>query len=629
MIFDEASQVEPADAYGAIARGRQLLLVGDEKQLPPTELLRQARSASRTSTESDEFAATGPREHPRPGRTVRMPNRCRLRWHYRSRHASLIEFSNEPSTTTRRSGSSRTRTRSRGDGSHVPVRRGGSVQARPGQHNPVEAAAVAAEVVKHALEHPDLSLGVGAFSMAQQRAIQDEIERIRRESADDRLEAFVASTREEPFFVKNLETIQGDERDVILLSVGYGPDAAGKITMNFGPLNREGGWRRLNVLVTRAKRRCVVFSSIQSDQIVVDAGTPRGVAALKDYLYFAEHGRMPTTMAPGGVPESPFEEDVAKALQDRGWEVHSQVGTAGFAIDIAVVDPARRGRYLLGIECDGATYHSSNTARDRDRLRQSVLEGLGWQMYRVWSEDWFYRRDVTLTKLLERLELAKSATIATPPPPSPPPLSPPAPAAEPAQSKGPSTPRVESNRNDAVVPYTRRNASHGDHGMLVSMRPAQVANVVVEIVREEWPIHVDEATRAVAARFDTRASKKTQEAFAQGLATAIVMGGVARRGDFLWAGQPSEVRVRRRDGDCPVTKPELIAPEEFMAAVRLVIGREFGVAREAVASSVAKLMGYARSGGALAAAIEDAVDRLVAAGEVVLDSQGFLVLPKG
>ncbi len=635
VIFDEASQVEPADAYGAIARGRQVLLVGDDRQLPPTNFFSKIEGdegAEAAASDPAEFTATDLESILAVG-SVRIPNRCRLRWHYRSRHASLIEFSNErfygdapmrvfPSPHTGR------------DELGVAFRfvERGEYKRGAGQHNPVEAAEVAREVVRHAVEWPGLSLGVGAFSLPQQRAIQDEVERLRRDEPDDRLEAFLKAHPDEPFFVKNLETIQGDERDVVLLSVGYGPDAAGRVTMNFGPLNRDGGWRRLNVLVTRARRRCVVFSSLRADQMNLAGTEARGVAALKDYLYFAERGRMPQVGAPEREHDSPFEADVARALADRGWEVHAQVGSAGFAIDLAVVDPDAPGRYLLGVECDGATYHGSATARDRDRLRQAVLQGLGWKIHRVWSTDWFYRREATLARLLDRLDAARRDETRRAPErraperraPEPPPTEP---EPEPAPRRPVSSERAEEEpESGGVEPYVRTAVVLGDHETLAGLRASEAGAVVAEIVREESPVHMDEALRALAARFATRASKRSQEAFARGLAAAESSGAVVRRGEFLWHRDSGDARVRSRGLGCPVTKPEHIAPEELEAAVRLSLGREFGVARDPLVSGTARLMGFSRAGPSLAYAIEAALDRLLASGEVATDANGFLVL---
>jgi very-short-patch-repair endonuclease len=209
------------------------------------------------------------------------------------------------------------------------------------------------------------------------------------------LDAVRNSLGDTGFFIKNIENVQGDERDVIMISTTYGPDESGRIHQNFGPINRAQGPRRLNVLFTRAKNRIELFSSMSPDQLRVE-NSPRGLQLLREYLSYARDGRMTATPVAGGEPDSDFERSVAGALRERGLNLTTQVGVAGYFIDLAVVDPKADGRYVLGIECDGATYHSSYSARDRDRLRQQALERLGWTIHRIWSRDWFRddRREV-------------------------------------------------------------------------------------------------------------------------------------------------------------------------------------------------------------------------------------------
>jgi very-short-patch-repair endonuclease len=241
--------------------------------------------------------------------------------------------------------------------------------------------------VLHAREAPGRTLGVATFSVAQRQAIQNELEILRREHPDT--EEFFGRGASEPFFVKNLENIQGDERDVILISLGYGRTKEGFISMSFGPLNSDGGERRLNVLISRAKLRCEVFSSITGDDIDLSRSKGRGVAALKMFLSFAQTGKLGIAEETGRDADSIFEEQVAARLTALGHDVKTQIGTAGFFVDLAVSDPKKPGRFVLGIECDGAQYHSSRSARDRDRLRQNVLEAHGWVLHRIWSTDWF------------------------------------------------------------------------------------------------------------------------------------------------------------------------------------------------------------------------------------------------
>ena len=269
--------------------------------------------------------------------------------------------------------------------------------------NKAEAREVVAEVVKR-LKDPRLrqrSIGVVTFSMAQQRLIEELLDEERR--AQPQIEPYFSDAVREPLFVKNLENVQGDERDVMLFSVCYGPDRTGSVSMNFGPLNRSGGERRLNVAVTRARYQLIVFSTLTPDQIDLSRTRSQGARHLKTFLDYAKRGPAAiaeaTTVGASGEYDSPFERLVCEGLQARGWEVHSQVGCSGYRIDLGVVDPKRPGRYLLGVECDGASYHSSRCARDRDRIRELVLNGLGWKLHRIWSTDFWHDPQRELDKL--------------------------------------------------------------------------------------------------------------------------------------------------------------------------------------------------------------------------------------
>ncbi|MDV5224330.1 AAA domain-containing protein, partial [Pseudomonas aeruginosa] len=220
--------------------------------------------------------------------------------------------------------------------------------------------------------------------------IEDLLDTERRK--DPALESYFSESELEPVFVKNLESVQGDERDIMYFSITYGPDAAGNVAMNFGPLNRTGGERRLNVAVTRARHELRVFSTLRAEKIDLARTQALGVRDLKHFLEFADRGARALAGADTGSLggyDSPFEEAVANALRRKGWQVVTQVGVSSFRIDLAVVDPDAPGRYLAGVECDGATYHRSATARDRDKLREQVLRGLGWEILRIWSTDWW------------------------------------------------------------------------------------------------------------------------------------------------------------------------------------------------------------------------------------------------
>lgn len=409
VIFDEASQVRPADAFGAILRGKQLVVAGDDRQLPPSAFFERLTQDG-GSTDEDELEEELASANTSGDfesiltlfKTVTKPRM--LRWHYRSRHESLIAVSNSefyenkliifPSPDNARLENGLLF-------HHLPQ---ATYDRSKSRTNLLEAQTVAQYVMEHARKRPELTLGVGTFSVAQREAIVEQLEMLRR--SDNSCESFFTAHPDEPFFVKNLENIQGDERDVIFISVGYGRDKDGKVTLNFGPLTTKGGERRLNVLISRARKRCEVFTNLTDDDIDLNRTTSEGVKALKTFLKYARTGNLQAGPQPSSRPAgSPFEEEVRLALEERGYEVAAQVGQAGFFIDLAVIDPAQPGRYLLGIECDGATYHSALSARDRDRLRQQVLEGLGWKIHRVWSTDWFHNP----AREIDRLEAAIKA----------------------------------------------------------------------------------------------------------------------------------------------------------------------------------------------------------------------------
>ncbi|WP_405288547.1 DUF3320 domain-containing protein, partial [Methanobrevibacter sp.] len=398
VIFDEASQVKPEDALGAFMRGKTAVVMGDTQQLPPTSFFDQM-----TDSESGEEVATAlDMESILHLCKLSFPVKM-LKWHYRSRHESLINISNRefydnellvyPSP------------------SHTDPELGLKFHYNPntqyhrgeGSANPLEAKEVVKEIFNHFAKYGDKkSLGVGTFSVAQKNAILEELEIERK--AHPEYEALFSENKEERFFVKNLETIQGDERDVILISVGYGYDTEGKMSLNFGPLNQDGGERRLNVLVTRAREKCVVFTNFRAHDIHLTANPPFGVKSLQAFLEYAENLHYNQSVQYDDYDEAPFEDAICNFIAENGYEVDKKVGCAGFRVDLAIKDPDNPGKYILGIQCDGHNYASSKVARDRDRLREQVLKGLGWNIYHIWSTDWYRNRDLARAKLLENIE---------------------------------------------------------------------------------------------------------------------------------------------------------------------------------------------------------------------------------
>ena len=400
VIFDEASQIPVWDAIGAIARGKQTIVVGDPKQLPPTNFFSRPGSDDEDDEEVEDLESILDE-----CMGANLPT-IDLRWHYRSRHESLITFSNHryycgrlitfPSAVTEDIAVKY---------HHVPD---GIYEIGTGRINRKEAVAVVGAVIQW-LRSPEFienhwTIGVVTFNSQQQKLIEDLLDEERRQ--DPSLEPHFSEDAIEPVFVKNLENVQGDERDIIIFSVTFGPSITGKFSMNFGPMNKDGGERRLNVAITRARQALHVYGTLRGEDIDLSRTKAIGVRDFKHFLEYAEKGPRALAEAiepPGEEYDSGFEEEVALILKKFGWKVHPQVGVSGFRIDLGIVHPDHDGRYLAGIECDGATYHSSANARDRDRLRELVLNGLGWDILRVWSTDWWVNSKGIGEKLNDRL----------------------------------------------------------------------------------------------------------------------------------------------------------------------------------------------------------------------------------
>lgn len=403
VVMDEASQIRPEDALGSIARGGSLVVVGDPKQLPPTSFFQRVADDG----EEDEDTTGLEQSESVLDCVFPMFQNRRLRWHYRSRHESLIAFSNDrfynsdlvlfpsPLQDDPRFG--------------IHFSRIGNGRFHGGR-NSKEARAVVKAALKHLVEHPGESLGLVAMNVNQSDELSLQLEQTLK---DDPVAAGAYERNQaldEPLFIKNLENVQGDERDVIMISMTYGPETAGSTSMaqRFGPINTDVGWRRLNVLFTRSKMRMVVFSSMDSGHVRTSARSSRGVMALRGFLEYCETGKLSRIQHTGKAADSDFEIAVRELLGEYGYECEPQLGVAGYYLDLAVRDPGQPGRFLMGIECDGATYHSAKSARDRDRLRQAVLEDLGWCIRRIWSTDWFRDPQGVMRHILEELDRLKT-----------------------------------------------------------------------------------------------------------------------------------------------------------------------------------------------------------------------------
>lgn len=547
VIFDEASQMPAEDSAGAVLRGKQLLVAGDSKQLPPTRFFQRALDEEGDYEDDDEIL-----ESVLDDCRAASMQRCSLDWHYRSRHESLVSFSNAefynnslvtfPSPTALALVDCGVRLEFVADGVYD---RGKS------RTNREEARRVARLVERHLDRWRDRrSLGVITFSSAQEQAVNEEIERLADRRHD--LEGLLRRSGGEAFFVKPLETVQGDERDSIIITVGYGKDSTGVLALNFGPVNLEGGERRLNVAFTRARWELVLVTSIHPEDIDEARVQKSGPKVLKRYLSFAKDGRLPPeTAAPRGEFESPFEMAVWEALREKEYEVDRQVGVSRYRIDLAVRDPMHPGRYLLGIECDGATYHSAAVARDRDRLRQQVLERLGWKLHRIWSTDWIRDRSGALQRLLAHIEELKQANPEVgeedPEPPS--------------ASTGELLPEPEDNPDHqglAIEPAADPYAEHPGIGTFEEPSSrrhrrreefydgddSDVREDVVHAVTQEGPIHEDLLIVRVARMYElSRTGATVNEIITSQIRHATRQRTIQRRGVFLWPSSRERVNA--------------------------------------------------------------------------------------
>ncbi|MBQ8135391.1 MAG: hypothetical protein IJ192_13455, partial [Clostridia bacterium] len=396
VVFDEASQLQTCKAIGALARGNNAVIVGDPKQMPPTSFF------SSNQIDEDNLDIEDLESILDDCLALNMPQ-THLLWHYRSRHESLIAFSNNrfyenklytfPSVNDR-------------EAKVRLVHVDGIFERGKGRCNRAEAEAVVEDLKRrsHDKNMSELSVGVVTFNINQQNLIDDLLTEACK--TDPVLEAWAYSSKE-PLFIKNLENVQGDERDVILFSVGYGPDEEGRVSMNFGPLNRDGGWRRLNVAVSRARCEMTVYSTLTPDMINLSRTSAEGVAALRAFLEYASGknlGEDENTVKFKKADVSGIADTICRALAEKGYSSEKMVGHSEYRIDIGIVDPDDPEKYILGILLDGAGYGSSKTTRDRELAQISILEGLGWRIMRVWSMDWWDNSQKELSRIFAELD---------------------------------------------------------------------------------------------------------------------------------------------------------------------------------------------------------------------------------
>ncbi|HEX9262006.1 MAG TPA: DUF3320 domain-containing protein, partial [Candidatus Bathyarchaeia archaeon] len=626
VLYDEASQIVPEDAVCSIYRGKTIVVAGDNKQLPPTSFFQKSLIDDTDWDEINEGDVEVFDSILDECLGIGLPVKT-LRWHYRSRHESLIAFSNgrfyNGSLITFPAAMAETNAL----GVKLVYVRDAIYDRGGARNNPREAEIIADLVFEHFKLYPQKTLGVVTFSLAQMETVEEAIERKLREQPE--YEHFFNEDRLEGFFVKNLENVQGDERDVMIFSVGYGHDQKGQMTLNFGPLNKAGGERRLNVAVTRAREKVMLVTSIKSADIEVNASSAAGLLALRGYLEYAEKNHAaPKSDQHFAKFDSPLEEVAASEIKRMGYDIVPKVGYSVYPIDMAVVDPANPGRYLLAVECDGSTYRASCSARDRDRLREQVLRQLGWRIHRLWSPEWVARRDSEVRRLKDALDLACQEQTAVDFPQTEQTLE-----KKDSVLDQPEVKQVQFCSAERIgVPY-KPHTLKADFSLYirvpVSRYPYSIvqknefhfpenrilqSRLLEELVREEGPIHFELAVQRLAAAWGVqRIGQKVIHAAREALDLLIKDHRLAVKDDFLWPNNLLEISVRVPVASIPESAriSEHVPPEELEKAMQLIAQYALSISVESLIAETARVFGFAHLGERTKTRIKHILEQLV------------------
>ena len=630
LVMDEASQIEPVDSLGAIARVNQIVVVGDERQLPPTDFFKKL-----TGEDDPEETDDGITIQAKDAESILelclakgLPHRM-LSWHYRSKHQSLIAVSNREFYENKLFIVPSPYDAVAGMGLKFNLMKDTAYDRGGTRTNAKEAKAIAEAVIHHARTSPDQTLGVATFSVAQRQAVLKELELLRRANPD--VEDFFSAASNEPFFVKNLENIQGDERDVIFISVGYGKTETGYLAHAFGPLSGEGGERRLNVLISRAKLRCEVFCNFTGADIDLERSRARGVTALKLFLTFAETGNFGLGEVTGEDFDSEFEIQVCERLQALGYDVKRQIGASGFRVDLAVSDPDKPGRFTLGIECDGAQFHSSRSARDRDRLRQQVLEAHGWIIHRVWSADWYLRPQAELKKIEDAVAAARAEWAARDEDGYKPARA--VPVSFEAERVGDDLDVVTAVMEaGSAFEFDGNHYVEADFPVNRSIEPhltpmAQMAAYVVKVVETEGPVHLDEITARIRILWGLGRAGSRIRAAVERAAKAAAQHGLIVGGPFYSMPEQAVVtRDRSLVESLTLRKPEALPPAEIDHTLLTIVDTNFGAGRDDLVQAASRAFGFAATSAQLREVLHAGIGRLEASGAVA--AKGDLIVRK-
>ena len=591
VIFDESSQITTSKAIGSLGRAKTAVIAGDNKQLPPTTFFQKKIEPGEEEDEdlgdAESFLDDCLGLH--------MPETY-LEWHYRSRHESLIAFSNMmfydnkmltfPSPNDQEA--------------RVSLHFVNGMYERGRRVNTAEASAITEEIRRRVM-NGEQSIGVIAFSTTQQDCIEDMVDDLC--NSDHDFAERYNSTKEETF-IKNLETVQGDERDVILFSIGYGPGPDGTVFQNFGPINREGGGRRLNVAVSRARNEMVVFSSMKSTQINISASSSSGVRCFREFLKFVEnHGKFygeQHIIAPEGV--SNIITDIADNLQQRGYKTHYNVGKSGYRVDIAVINLDNPKEYILGILGDGENYRCSDNTRDREYAREDVLRGLKWSVIHVWSMDWFFRKDEVIDRIIGELDSIRKGET------------------KPSDEQHDEDDDIgliaeADDRSESSTSVGRKTCYFPPHIVQKSVdqwdamtKPSMLRSIGGEILSAESPINEEYFIRLFSKTIGIqRLTEKNRNQLAYALQT--IFSPVKRYGfTTYWNGEPTEITQYRVSDNPEDNRPiECIPLEELLLVCVDTVEKSISIPKDLIVSAMARELGYRRAGDVIKGILEDVV----------------------
>lgn len=603
VIFDEASQLPTCESVSSLARAKQAIIVGDPKQMPPTSFFSTIKLDEENMDVEDLESILD------DCLSLSVPSKYLLR-HYRSKHESLIAFSNlnyyDNKLLTFPSADDLNQ---KVKYHHIP----GHYDKGKTRTNKFEADAIIRYVKAHYSKEQGKkkSLGVVTFSQTQQNLVEDKLQELF--ISDPKLEQY-ANESEEPLFVKNLENVQGDERDIILFSVGYAPDEEGKMSMNFGPLNRNGGWRRLNVAVTRARYEMHIFATLRSDQIDLSRTAAEGVAGLKEFLRFAEKGHLNFRPDNSQIKQTrkQLSDAIANRLGEKGLEVKCDIGTSGFKIDVGIVHPDYPQRYILGVIVDGHYYFNASTANDREMVMPAVLNVLGWNIHRVWTMDWYENTEKILEAIVQKVRELQSVNQEAAPPVSGEDNS--------EASLETSSPVLQevsltteiATKQKSYVAHVLTPVVGGNSEMVYDFQNRNlIRQQISAVVETEAPISKSILYRRVLSAWNTSRAGSKLDQHLEGIINELNLHKTVHHQPFFWNTDEFTIDFYRNNDGEEKRNMEDIAPEELKVAITEVVEQYLSIEKEELLRHIAKVFGFSKVGRQIDTLLRYAIDLLV------------------